>query len=68
MVDVSHQVLRYMHEKYGPDKPLSVALTHEGRGIPRHVRQELTSQYGRHASLGAVLEQYQPQLVQKNFP
>lgn len=67
MLDVSHQVLRYMHDKYGPQQPMVVALNHEGRGIPRHVRVELISQLGREISLGKALERYKPQPVAKNY-
>ncbi len=67
MLDVCHQVLRYMHDKYGPQQPMVVALNHEGRGISRHVRVELISRLGRDLTLGKALEVYEPQPVAKTF-
>lgn len=67
MLDVSHQVLRYLVDKYGPQQPMSVALNHEGRGIPRHVRVELISKLGRDVTLGKAVAEYRPDPVAKNF-
>lgn len=67
MLDVSHQVLRYLLDKYGPQKPMAIALSHEGRGIPRHVRVELVSKLGRDITLGKALEVYSPEPVAKNY-
>lgn len=67
MLDVNHQVLRYLHDKYGSQQPMIVALNHEGRGIPRHVRMDLVTQLGREISLGKALEVYKPQPVAKSF-
>lgn len=67
MLDVSHQILRYLLDKYGPQQPMIVALNHEGRGIPRHVRVELITKLGRAITLGKAMDVYRPEPVAKNF-
>jgi hypothetical protein len=57
MADFPAQILAFMVQTLGPDRPLHAALQHMGRGIPRQAKVELTQRFGRDIPIGEALEQ-----------